>query len=177
MASSDNTIDGQIQEITRECALQWSGLDPGSRVIIDLDPLLQNIESIWLWAYSVDAVPVVGGIPEYPTFYLRFCNLPMLPRIGKRNSPTGNAVPLLINDAYTRYQYQHPIPVVTAEHRTVSYFEIELLDPNGNKAHYDSCTIHLTIVTKSQPTSLARSLAIRPAANRVYDFVARPYIV
>lgn len=175
MASRTEDIDGQIEEHTFECDFAFNG-GTGGESIMRLSPIVKNVQSIWISAYDIRGVPVFGGIPLQSRYYLAMTNVPSLTRVGIQDSPTGNAVPLYLNGAWTHYEFQQPVPAATPDGGVVNRIGFRLIDATGADAVFDSCTIYFTLVSSSQPTSLYKSIAHRPAINDTLNFSARPWI-
>ena len=173
MNSIENDIDGQILMNSYEATFTIT--PPITQ--ISLSPTVKNVMSIWLSEYDIRGVPVVAGIPVKQNYFLELRGIPMLTRVGVRDNPVGNAVPLLLTGAWTQKQLKYPAPLTAEDMGIVNNLTFKLMNEDGTDAVYDVCTLQVTFKTKTQPHSLSKLIAARPQINNNLAQAARPWIV
>lgn len=167
-------IDGQILISEFQSTVTLDGTKPSTT--ISLSPKLKNVISLWISAYTIRGVPIVAGIPVESNYFLDIQGLPMHQRVCKLDDPVGNAFPLMLKGAFTRVELDRLQSMTAEDAGTCNQLTFRLFNPDGTPAVYDSAVLHLTFMSKSQPTSVAKVIASHPSTTHNLTFRAKPYV-
>lgn len=136
---------------------------------VQLMPPLGDVVRLSLESYEIRGVPMVGGVPADPHYYLYIGGLSMPSRAYAHRVDTSSGVALPLYGEVSRDSYKTcPKHLARQSPSNINNITVALLRPNGDLAPYTQLTLRMRIETVDSSDKRSREAVQRMALYHAY---------